>query len=197
MKNPLNIIFFLARARFPAAALLAVFLMGLPGGAEAQFSDTWEFMKAVEERDYKEMRTRIFAGANINTHNPDGLTAVIIATDAADSELLRFLVDQGANINSRTQDRGETGLMRRAERGDREFVGLMIDLGADVNAEDRGGETPLIKAARNRHWRVVSLLIDSGADVNHADYTGRTALDYARQNRARRSERLLENAGAT
>ena len=164
--------------------------------SQAQFSDTWEFLKAVEEADYLEMRNRISKGANVNRKNADGFPAIIIAAEKRDQELIRFLLDQGVKINATTAGRKETALMRRAEVGDFETLSLLLDLGADMNLRDKSGVTALMRAARNRKQRIVRRLLEADAGVDATDFTGKTALGYARDARARRVVRLLEEAGA-
>lgn len=165
--------------------------------AKAQFSETWEFLKAVEEDNRSEILDRHRNGANINATNGDGLPAIIIAADQGNVSLMRFILDLGVNINGREESRRETALMRRAELGDFESAHFLVENGADVNLKDKGGETALMKAARARKSMIVRLLLDAGADVNDADYTGRTALDYAQAARARGIVRLLRAAGSS
>lgn len=164
--------------------------------SQAQFSDTWEFLKAVDEVDYREMRNRIFKGANVNRRNADGFPAIVIAADKRNRELIKFLLDQGAKINATTEGRGETALMRRAEVGDSDTLAMLLESGAKLNLQDRSGLTALMRAARSRKQRVVKQLLEAGAQVDQADFTGKSALGYARDVRARRIIRLLEEAGA-
>jgi ankyrin repeat protein len=164
--------------------------------SQAQFSDTWEFLKAVDEVDYKEMRNRIFKGANVNRKNADGFPAIVVAADKRDRALIAFLLGQGVKINATTEGRGETALMRRAEVGDFDTMAALLEAGADLNLQDKSGLTALMRAARSRKQRVVKQLLEAGAEVDQADYTGKSALGYARDVRARRIIRLLEDAGA-
>ena len=178
-----------------SAILGLIALSFAPSQAQAQFSETWEFYKAMEKGDYREMMSRLNKGANINRPRDDQ-PAIVMAADKSDQHLLGFLIDNGANVNGATIERQETALMRRAGAGDVETVRFLLDRGADPNAQDRSGETALIRAARGHKRKVVQLLLDSGADVDRADYTGKTALDYARDARARNIVRALEEAGA-
>lgn len=173
----------------------AVLLMS-PAPATAQFSDTWEFYKALEDGDYREMMTRISRGANINRPK-DGFPSIIMASDRSDQKLLAFLLENGANINGTSTERQETALMRRAAVGDTETARFLVAQGANVEAQDRNGETALIKAARGRKRAIVKLLLEGGADPNRGDFTGKTAIEYARDARARNVVRLLEQAGAS
>ena len=55
-------------------------------------------------------------------------------------------------------------------------VQLLLDAGADVNAQDRWGRTPLAYAARASNGAALWQLIDAGADPNLADVAGVTPL---------------------
>ncbi len=173
-------------------------LIGLNGlgirEAAAQYSETWEFLKAVEADDRREIRDRQRKGANINGKNGDGLPAMILAAERGNIGLMQFIFALGVNVDGRAEDRRDTALMRRAEIGDMELVRFLVTSGADVNLKDRGGETALMKAVRARRRRVVEFLIASGADVDETDFTGRTALNYAEEARARGIMRLLREA---
>lgn len=169
----------------------------LVGQAHAQFSDTWEFLDAVEDGDYKEIRTRLGRGANINALNTDGFPAIIIASDRKNLEMVKFLLEQGAKPDTRSEEGQDTALMRRADAGDGEAVKMLLDKGANVNLQDRLGETALIKAVRSRKTRIVSMLLEHGAEINIADYTGNNAMDHAKRTRGgRRLVQLLEKHGS-
>lgn len=86
---------------------------------------------------------------------------------------LKALLGQPGN-EAVTDDRGMTPLMYAAENGSVEAMRLLIDHGAEVNAQNAFGSTALI-------WSVsdpakVRLLLDHGAQVNTVAKSGRTAL---------------------
>lgn len=56
---------------------------------------------------------------------------------------------------------------------------LLIDKGADINAEDGWRRTPLHWATENCHTDLVKLLIDKGAEVNAKDDWQQTPLLWA------------------
>lgn len=86
---------------------------------------------------------------------------------------LKALLEPKAAANV-ADDRGITPLMYAAELGSMDAMRLLIDCGADVNAQNAFGQTALM-------WSVsdpakVRLLLDHGADVNRVARSGRTAL---------------------
>ena len=179
-----------------AFALISAVLIAIPE-ASAQFSESWEFLKAVEENDRKEILERQRKGANINARNGDGLPAMILAADQGNLSLMAFIIELGVNVDGRTDERRETALMRRAEVGDTESVRFLVANGADPNLKDKGGETALMKGVRARRRNIVKILIEGGADVNETDYTGRTAFYYAEIARSSSILRLLRESDAS
>ncbi len=56
---------------------------------------------------------------------------------------------------------------------------LLLELGADVNAQNRDGWSPLLCAARGGHQPLAALLVARGADPHHAAALGMTAVHVA------------------
>ena len=86
---------------------------------------------------------------------------------------LKTLLDSKAAANV-TDDRGLTPLMYAAEVGSLDAMRLLIDRGADVNAQNAFGSTALMWSAADP--AKVRLLLDHGAQVNLVAKSGRTAL---------------------
>ncbi len=100
----------------------------------------------------------------------DKLYSAIRANDLAG---LKALLDTGVSAN--TPDRREiTPLMYAGEVGSLEAMQLLIDRGADVNAQNAFGSTALMWSVADT--RKVRLLLEHGADVNKVARSGRTAL---------------------
>ena len=110
----------------------------------------------------------------------DGRTVLIYAAWNGSTEVVKTLIEIGANINIQN-DNGDTALRLAARRGLTEIVKILVENGADMNIKDsRYGRTALIYAAREGRTEVVKLLIDNGANMNIKDSRyGRTALDMA------------------
>ncbi|XP_053961015.1 DNA-binding protein RFXANK [Anastrepha ludens] len=74
---------------------------------------------------------------------------------------------------------GFTALHWAAYYGQLAAVRLLVDAGANVNAEAPEMVTPLLLAACGGHNDVVRLLLEHGACATHMDIVGNTALMYA------------------
>jgi hypothetical protein len=84
---------------------------------------------------------------------------------------------------------GVTPLHEAAGWGQAEVVKLLLQLGADINAQDKNGWTPLIHASFvNSIYRVgegmletAKILVENGADKTIKCNEGKTAADYAKE----------------
>ena len=102
--------------------------------------------------------------------------SLLVAAENGDAEVVRALLDGGADTNKASTDDGETPLLWAAHKGHVEVVRMLLDGGADANkASTDDGATPLFVAAEIGHVRVVCALLESGAgvDVNAARSDGR------------------------
>jgi ankyrin repeat protein len=112
-------------------------------------------------------------GANVNTPDHHGGTPLTTAASAGRVEMVRYLVEHGADIHARlsTQFPGGVSDGRKAihlavTNGHVEVVKYLLDQGCDPNEPGGSGYTPLIVAAENNFYDLADLLIARGADVN-------------------------------
>ena len=84
-------------------------------------------------------------GANIKDKEYRDLidqTPLIIAAFNGCTDIVRMLLDAGANIEHKN-DQGENALISAAQEGHIDTVKLLLDAGADVNQSNTDGETAL------------------------------------------------------
>ena len=108
------------------------------------------------------------ARANINQQNNNGWTALMYAcySETPHNDLVRLLIQSGADISIKSSKLQRTALMVAAERGHTSIVQYLLDEGAPVNTQDVYGITSLMTASQEGHSEVVRVLINYGADVN-------------------------------
>jgi ankyrin repeat protein len=118
-----------------------------------------------------------------------GATPLIRAAHNADLEVVKLLLEHGADATLASADR-QTPIHavlagRAPENQAVELIKVLQKAGADVNVvalinhpeEIRGG-TALHYAVRKRQKEVIKLLASFGIDMNAVDQDGLTALDY-------------------
>lgn len=131
-----------------------------------------------------------FRPANLKgSTNTRGSTPLIRASANADLEMVKLLLERGADVNLIMADR-QTPVMavlagRASEPQALQIIQVLHDAGADINVialinhreESRGG-TALHYAVRKRYKEVIKKLAEWGIDMNAKDQDGLTALDY-------------------
>ena len=114
-------------------------------------------------------------GANPNTKNTNGETALFNAVKTNSTTTLNLLLEKGTDINARDY-LGNTALHSCIRWNSKESALLLMQQGANSNAQNLAGKTPLAEAARQGQIAMVTLLLDNNADINAYDATGRTVL---------------------
>ncbi len=123
--------------------------------------------------------------------NFDGETPFVRAALSGDIEVMRLLLEHGADPNIATTQ-GSTALMAAAginwipgqtyTRGEADYVEavkLCLEHGAPVNASNSLGLTAMHGAA-NRGWlSIMQILADHGAKIDAKDKEGRTPMTFA------------------
>ncbi|MFQ3594753.1 MAG: ankyrin repeat domain-containing protein [Sphingomonadaceae bacterium] len=178
--------------------LLALMLALASVPATAQFSDAYNFFKAVKDRDVLAAKNLIDKPGSVVINQRDldsGVTALILVTRRRDAPWMRFLIEEGADINARDRD-GNTALHVATMAGYADGVRLLIAFKANVNAVNGRGQTALFKAVERRDADMVKLLLDNGADPDIPEHqTGMSPRDLARSDpRAGPIGRLLAEA---
>ena len=106
-------------------------------------------------------------------------TPVADAAQAGDSDAVRSLLKQAADVNASQAD-GMTALHWAAMRNDTALAEMLLYAGANVKASTRiNSYTPLLLAAKNGNVEVMDPLIKAGADINGKTSNGTTALMFA------------------
>ncbi|MBL0924796.1 MAG: ankyrin repeat domain-containing protein [Sphingomonadaceae bacterium] len=169
--------------------------------AHAQFSDSYNFLKAVRDRkgDDAEKFLAEPGSVIINTRDSStGQTALHIVIDRRDSTWLGYLLQKGANPNL-ADKQGTTPLMLATQLNFIDGIDWLVNKKAQVDQTNRAGETALILAVQLRNGEAVRALLKAGANPDKRDSrAGYSAREYARQDgRAGAILSIIENHGKT
>ena len=116
-------------------------------------------VRAAEEGDIQYIRNLLDHGADINTRDKKGYTALIIATQYKYIVIIRLLLDRGADPNI-SSVYGDTSLIYASFGGRTDIVRLLLRYGADPNIQNRYGETALDKAVQFEYDDIAELIQD-------------------------------------
>jgi ankyrin repeat protein len=147
---------------------------------------------AVHWRRESIVRKLLAGGAKISC---DGtyLCALERAARRGDVNMLKILLDHGANINCHGGGRRAGALQNAASWGHKLAVELLLERGADINVQTSKYGTPLQMAILAGQKPVVELLLDRGADLNECSVFS-MALEVAKGNKT--ITKLLLERGA-
>lgn len=131
------------------------------------------------KKGVKKILKLMFAGADINTKNICGNTALIWAAIKGYEKLIEILLTYKANVNAK-DNYGINALIWAAIKCNKNIAKMLIDAKADVDTKDNISHmTALMWAAKDGHKEIVERLIDAGANINTKNIYAKTALDYA------------------
>ncbi len=177
----------------------------LAGGADPE-STLWNgvtpLMVAAQSGRADIVRALLDAGADVDVTEPRrGQNALMWAIAFGHPAVAQDLIQAGADVTARTTKLNEdfdpmyieaytervpstpqggyTALMFAARAGDAATVQLLLDRGADVNAESAADGSPLVIASSAGHEELALQLLDAGADPMATDAGNMTALHYA------------------
>jgi ankyrin repeat protein len=148
----------------------------------------------------KGVQALLAAGANVNVKETlRDQTALMWAVAERHAEVVRVLIDHGADINARSRITRLLIMRETEEVTGSKFVCRPGDPpGSCANAEtiEKGGSTPMLFAARTGDIDSTQLLLAAGANVNDAAPDGSSALVLAAYSGQGKLAAFLLNKGA-
>lgn len=136
-------------------------------------------------------------GKDINEKDFNGRHPLFAATMSGEIEIVRYLIERGADLNLKTDDiYGQTALMNAAALGRTDIVKLLVESGAKLDLETNKGLTALMFSSAFGHSETVSFLLKKGAKLDTKNIEGKTALDIAVLNNRYTVAEILRSAGA-
>jgi uncharacterized protein len=156
-----------------------------------------ETLNAIGNDDYRSLDS-LLRSVDVNLCDEDGLSllmnALLTFEHEPDVRMVRFLIDKGADVN--TMSRGNWTALHVASRDQRkQIVEVLLEAGADVDAQDEHGNTPLSRGIchNSPNLEIVRALLASGADPAKENKYGNSPIDTARLMGNAQLVTLLEN----
>ncbi len=123
------------------------------------------------------------------------MSEIIRASKKGDVNVVRSLLAADPSLIHFRDAEESTALHYAVWKGHRELVELLLESGADVNAQnanDHWGTTPLHAAAHSNNSALVKFLAEKGADLHALDLSGKTALDHTAYHNASGAAKALK-----
>ena len=128
-------------------------------------------------------------GANINRRlftrdEYRGSTALHLAAQSRNAELVKFLLDNGAHLGILNEEGqtplqllySQTGSLSNNTQDIEKVTEILLKRGAKINDADARGNTLLHNAVEGHNLRLIKFLLAKGADANARNFQGQTPL---------------------
>jgi uncharacterized protein len=168
------------RALTTGLSLCAMIALSLSTSTHAAPAGAAAFVEAAMNGNRDAVKALLKDGADVNTTQADGMTALHWAAQKGDVELAKVLLYASANLKATTRIGGYTPLLIASKNGDAAMIETLTQAGADANGATTNGTTALMLASAAGRAPAVKALLDHGADVNAKEAVkGETALTFA------------------
>ena len=111
--------------------------------------------------------------------SPCPCTPLVVAAQRGDTEIVKALIDAGADLDAARAKNAVTALFMAAQEGHVLVVEALVRAGAYVNEPSDTKSTPLMVASENGHSTIVETLLLAGADPTLENNAGVTALHFS------------------
>jgi ankyrin repeat protein len=150
-------------------------------------------MNAVKANDAAAVRSFIEDGRNVSAVDSAGDSPLIMAAYKGYTDIVKLLLDAGADIHALDPGMKATALHAAAYAGHAEAAKLLIEAGVEINRKGPyNGYTALHDAVWQNNIDVARVIIDAGADITIRSNEGQTPLDFARSQKHREIATMLE-----
>lgn len=172
--------------------------------ASATYADSnQDLIEAIQNRNVSEVKSLLVQGADANTKDRDGNTALMYAVDEGYPEIVKTLIDYSADVNAKDGKYGWTALKLAIYHGYTEIAKILIAHGADTSeletqlaidgdnkafmmleqakadAHTYNVNRDLVHSAKNGDVARVKTMLAQGKNVNTKDNDGDTPLMWA------------------
>jgi ankyrin repeat protein len=133
-----------------------------------------ELFQAARDNNLPELRRLVSVGADVNYKHVLGSTPLHAACFDGHEQVVKELVEHGADIEAADIINGRTPLIWASSKGYSQVVKELMEHGADTEARDRNHSTSLHCASRMGHVAVINELLCPAVEIRANDGNGAT-----------------------
>jgi hypothetical protein len=154
-------------------ALIQLFTLGIPFTGDS-------FAEFIAKDDCEKCDIFLKAGMLVNAKTSTGVPLICIAARNDCLSKVKWLLDNGADIDAVSGDRGYSAVMDAVWRKNYTIVQYLVEKGANLNFISTDGQPLLVLAVGNGNEKIVDLLLRHGANAEIKDSLGMSAYEYAK-----------------
>ncbi len=150
-------------------------------------------MKAVEKNDAVAVKKLIAQGVNVSELDANQDASLVMAAYLGHSEIVRLLLEAGADVTAVDPGMKATALHAAAYAGRTEAARLLIEYHIDIDKQGpNNGYTALHDAIWQNNVDTAEVIINAGANLNLKSHSGETPLQFARSKNCKEIAAMIE-----
>ena len=153
------------------------------------------FIECAQKGDVEAAKMFLSEGIDINALDKEGQTALMRASLFGHPEMVKLLLDKGADVKIRSKETQGTALMEAVGGNHPDVIRLLVLNGAGVNERDVLNRSPLHMACMWDFVEVTGVLIELGATTDARDMNDNTPMMVAEQMGNKKVLEFLKTAG--
>ena len=99
-------------------------------------------------------------------HTGNGWSLLHLAAVQGYATVVRNLLENGHQVDKLDLEEKITPLISASRKGHEDIVRILLEHGADTNAQGKQGQSALLVASLRGHERIVRILLENGADID-------------------------------
>ena len=159
-------------ARETISARDTLLRMGIPVTGES-------LANCAGEGSIQEVSLFLAAGFSPDTRNKAGVPLLNLAARKGNREILKLLIESGAQLNLQADDRATSALLDSVMIKSLDMAKDLISAGAELDIKSKSGQTALVVAVGAGDEKMVEALLKAGAGPDIPDSMGVSARKYA------------------